>query len=115
MSTDDDDDDDVMVVPYDLPEAKRIQYANLERRQRVKLRAVAGHLAAQRGLGELTTLPSDRLNELMAEAQTLVKNWEPAAPAKSIERLTELEVLLADCREISDEMSDLVEYVMGLH
>ncbi len=115
MSTDDGDaDDGIIVVPFDLPEPKRIQYADLERRHRAKLREVAGCLSAQRGLGTLTALPTNRLSELMAEAQRLVKNWDPAAPGKPIEGLTELERLVADCRELSDEMSDLVEYVIGL-
>ena len=110
----DNSDEDVIVVPYDLPEAKRIQYAKLERRHRAKLRALAGYLAAQRGLGALTALASDRLSELMAEAQRLVNDWDPTTPGQSVRRLSELEILVADCRELNDQMSDLVEYVIGL-
>ena len=108
----DDDDDRVLVVPDDLPEGKRRQYADLERRYRSRLREIAVLLAAQRGLGTWPELPADRTGALIADAQILVKDWDPERTATA-EDLTEIERIVADCREISEQMMDLVEYVIG--
>jgi len=111
MSTDDDD-DRVLMVPDDLPEGKRLQYADLERRYRVRLREIAGLLATQRGLGAWLELPPDNAGALIADAQILVKDWDPERTATAA-NLTEIERIVADCREISEQMMDLVEYVIG--
>lgn len=110
MSIDDDDDDRVIVVPDDLPERKRLQYAGLERNYRTRLREIARLLATQRGLGAWRELPLDRAAALLADAEFLVKDWDTERMATD---LTEIERTVADCRELSDQMTDLVEYVIG--
>ena len=108
----DDDDDRVIVVPDDLPERKRLQYADLERRYRARLREIAGLLAAQRGLGAWRELPPNRAGALLADAQIMVKDWDTERTASAGD-LTEIERIVADCRELGDQMTDLVEYVIG--
>jgi hypothetical protein len=109
----DDDDDRVIAVPDDLPEPRRLQYAQLERRYRARLREIAGCLAAQRGLGAWAELHADRAGALLVDAQILVKDWDPDRNGRAAGDLTELERIVADCRELSDQMADLVEYVIG--
>jgi hypothetical protein len=108
-----DDDDRVIVVPDDLPERKRQQYAHLERRYRAGLRKIAEHLARQRGLGTWPNLPADRAGVLIADASNLVKEWDTDRNVDAGAGLTEIERIVAECRELSDQMTDLVEYVMG--
>jgi hypothetical protein len=107
-----DDDDRVIVVPDDLPERKRRQYAGLERRYRAGLREVAAHLARQRGLDAWANMPADRAGRLIADAESLVKDWDTDRSAAAA-GLTELDRVVANCRELSDQMTDLVEYVIG--
>jgi hypothetical protein len=106
-----DDAEDEMKLPDDLPEPGRSQYIELSNRRRAKFDEAVSLLAFRYSLGEPAKLPAGKLEELRAEVEELLENWDEAEVdnVAGDEARTPLQLVLKDCYELGERMIDIVD------